>query len=79
MKRNVFATTKYEHFKLNFTQETPGLQPHQCLYMCKYVNQNSSAPILTTKRSAGIAPEVNLSNPLQAGNEVYKRGDPLWH
>ena len=75
MKRNVFTTTKYDHFKLNFTQEIPGLQPHQCLYMCKYVSEKSSVAMLATKTSAGVALEVNLSNPLHTGNETHKRGE----
>ena len=52
----------------------PGLKPHQCLYMYKYMDQNSSATILATNRSAGVAPEVNLRNPLFTGDEACKQG-----
>ena len=44
------------------------------MYVYKYVNQKGSAAILAIKRSAGIAPEVNLRNPLHTGDEAYKRG-----
>ena len=39
-----------------------------------------SAPLakLTTKRSAGVALEVNLRIPLYAGDKVHKQVDPLW-
>ena len=37
-----------------------------------------SAALLATKRLAGVAPEVNLRNLLFAGDEAYKRGNPLW-
>ena len=30
--------------------------------------------MLAVKRSAGVAPEVNLRNPLQAGDEAHKQG-----
>ena len=30
--------------------------------------------MLAAKRSAGVAPEVNLMNQLHAGNEAYKQG-----
>ena len=33
---------------------------------------------LVTKRSAGVAPEVNLRIPLDAGVEACKQGDPPW-
>ena len=42
----------------------------------KYVDQNSSATMLTTKRSVGVEPEVNLRNPLCGGDEALKQGDP---
>ena len=46
--------------------------------MCKYVDQNGSVallpPLPLSKRSAGVTPEVNLSNPLHADNEACKQG-----
>ena len=44
--------------------------------MSKYVDQkgNGSAAMLAAKSSAGVTLEVNLRNPLYAGNEAYKRG-----
>ena len=35
--------------------------------------KNGSAAILTTKRSAGVAPEVNPGNPSCTGDEVRKQ------
>ena len=52
----------------------PELKSHQFLYMYKYVDQNSSATILATKRSVGVAPEVNLRNSLFTGDEACKQG-----
>ena len=51
-----------------------GLQPHECLYKCKYVIKKRIDRHLGSKRSAGVAPEVNLRNPLHAGNKACKRG-----
>ena len=48
----------------------PGLEFHQYLYVCKYLNQNGSAAI---KRSEGVTPEVNLENSLQIVDTVYKQ------
>ena len=45
---------------------------------CKYVDQNSLATKLAVKRSAGVTPDVNLSNPLCTGNEACKQGDLPW-
>ena len=42
----------------------------------KYMDENGSAARLTTKRSVGVEPEVNLRNPLCGGNEALKQGDP---
>ena len=36
------------------------------------------APFLVDKRSAGVAPQVNLRIPLHISNEARKRGDPPW-
>ena len=45
----------------------------QSLLVCKYVYENGSAAMLATKRSKGVAPEVNLRILLHAGNKAYKR------
>ena len=37
--------------------------------------QNGSVAMLATKRSAGVAPEVNLRNPLHAGDKAHKEGN----
>ena len=42
----------------------------------KYADRNGSAAVLAAKRSAGIAPEANLRNPLRAGDETRRQGDP---
>ena len=42
------------------------------------VDENGFAAMLATKRSAGIAPKVNLRILLHAGNEACKQGDPPW-
>ena len=33
--------------------------------------------MLAIKRSAGVAPEVKLRNPLYVGDEAHKQGAPL--
>ena len=40
--------------------------------VCKYVDWNGSAVILVARRSAGVAPEVNLRNSFCAGHETCK-------
>ena len=40
---------------------------------CTLMKNGSAA-----KRSAGVAPEVNLRNPLHAGDEACKRGNLPW-
>ena len=37
------------------------------------VGSNTTWPPLPTKKSAGVAPEVNLRNPLHAGDKACKR------
>ena len=37
--------------------------------LVKYVDRSSLAAMLAAKRLVGVAPEVNLSNPLHAGDE----------
>ena len=44
----------------------------------KYMDENGLATMLTTKRSAGVTPEVNLRIPLHTGNKACKQGDSLW-
>ena len=45
----------------------------QFLYVQKYVDQKGSAVMSTIKKSAGVDPEVNLRNPLHAGDEACKQ------
>ena len=40
------------------------------MYLYKYLDQKGSAAILAVKRSASVAPEVNLRNSLHAGDEA---------
>ena len=37
--------------------------------ICKYMDQKGLAAMLATKRSAGVTPEMNLRNPLRAGDD----------
>ena len=41
-------------------------------------DRNGSVAILAAKRSAGVAPEVNLRNPLRVGDEARKQGNLPW-
>ena len=43
--------------------------------ICKYVDENSLAAMLAAKRSAGVAPDVNLRILLCVGNKAHKQGD----
>ena len=52
-------------------------EPHQWVYVFKYVDWNSFATMLAIKRSASVTPEVNLRNPFHTGKEVCKYGDQL--
>ena len=46
-----------------------------CGYMiCKYMDWKGSATILATKRSVGVALEVNLRNPLHIHDKACKWG-----
>ena len=42
------------------------------IHMCKYVDRNGFATMLATNRSAGVTPEVHLTNPSCAGDEAHK-------
>ena len=42
------------------------------LLVMKYVDRKGTATILTTMRSEGVTPKVNLSNLLYTGNEAPK-------
>ena len=42
--------------------------------VCRYMDQNGSASMLATKRSAGVTPEVNLGILLGTGNKTWKTG-----
>ena len=42
------------------------------VYVCKYLNQKGSAALLAIMKSAGVAPEVKLRNPLHEGKKARK-------
>ena len=42
--------------------------------ICKYVDWKGSAAMLAAKRSAGVAPEGNLKNPLYTSKKACKWG-----
>ena len=44
----------------------------------KYVGENGLAAMLTAKKSAGVAPKMNLRILLCAGDEGCKQEDPPW-
>ena len=46
--------------------------------MYKYVYQKGWTAMLAVKKSAGIAPELNLRNPLHAGEGACKGRDLPW-
>ena len=47
---------------------------HQFLYIVyKYVDSKDSTATLAIKRSAGVAPEVNLRNPFHVCEEEHKQ------
>ena len=51
-----------------------GLEPYQCLYVYIDMDGNGSAAMLPVKKSAEIAPKVNLRDPLHIGEEACKQG-----
>ena len=51
---------------------------NDCIYLHKYVDPKGLVATVAAKRSAGVAPEVNLRILLHAGNKACKQGDPLW-
>ena len=53
----------------------PRLEPQQCLYVFKYMDEKGSGAMLATTRSTGVAQEVTLRNHLHACDEACKRGD----
>ena len=64
-----------KHSSYGSSMLDPRFKPRKCLNMGKYSDQNSTAAILDAKRSAGVAPEVNLRSLLCVGEEV--RGTTL--
>ena len=44
------------------------------MLVCKYIDWNDLAATLAVKRSAGVAPEVNLRILLHAGDEACMQG-----
>ena len=51
-----------------------GFESHQCLYSIMWIMQCSATgcAMLTTKKSVGVTPEVNLKNPLYIADKEYK-------
>ena len=56
----------------------PMFQSHQCLYVHKYTDQKCLDVMFAIKKSAGVAPEVNLRNPLHASDEGCKQENSPW-
>ena len=48
--------------------------PPISVHMCKYTDQKGTAAMLSTKRSAGVTPEVSVRNPLHNGEKACKQG-----
>ena len=67
--RSVWLTLTF--FLAARQQHARGLEPYQIFYVCKYGDRNGSAAMLAAKRPAGVAPELNLRNPLHAGDEAH--------
>ena len=68
---------KYDNYiKSNFSnsQNYWRVELRQCLNVCNYVDQNSSAAMLAAKRSAGVTSEVNLRYPLCTRDKACKQG-----
>ena len=63
-------------FTKSIIPKTESIKHHK--YVCEYIDQKGSAAMLAVKRSAGVAPEVGLGNPLSASDEAYKPTDPPW-
>ena len=64
------------HFKIKAENKVPDSSPNNA--WTQYVNLKGPAAMLATKKSAGVAPEMNLRNPLHTGDETLKRGNPSW-
>ena len=52
------------------------LKPLQCLDMCK-AHGSTMAAMLTANRSVGVAPEVNLRNPLHTSKNHTREGSTM--
>ena len=50
----------------------PWTSTNVCRHFYRYVEQKGSAAMLTSIQLAGVTPEVNLRNPLCAGEEAHK-------
>ena len=51
----------------------PVFESHNaCLYFFKYVDRKGSAAMLTTKRSTGVTPEVNVMNLMKPRVDVAR-------
>ena len=59
------------HFKIKAENKVPDSSPNNA--WTQYVDLKGPAAMLAAKKSAGVAPEVNLRNSLHVGNEARKQ------
>ena len=52
--------------------------PALLMIVHKYVDQNSSATMLVTKKLADATPKINRRSLVHVDNEACKQGDPPW-
>ena len=80
--RDVSAHQNSELLLLQQTWSSVSLNLHAQFCFYKFANiyedQNGSAAMLAAKRSAGVAPEVNLRNALHISDEANQSGNPPW-
>ena len=57
---------------MSYTQSQFRVSP-MFVHVYKYVNQKVSAAMLAIKKPAGVTPEMNLRNPLRAGDGASKQ------
>ena len=56
----------------------PQTSTNACGHVSRYMNQKGLAAMLTSIQSAGVTSEMNLRNPLCAGEEAHKQGNTPW-
>ena len=70
LRFKVKAVQKSQYWQLCVTRENSNVSIAEHVQVC---GSHGSTAILATKRSAGVAPAVNLRNPLHAADEVHKQ------